>query len=119
MSAYSMTGRMNERYILIKTLRLTWCFSIRRIFSLSHAFSYIFLHIPNYVSDLVQPYAENVHNNNLSQQISNENLRLPYCNTVSYNKSCLPSTISLWNELPASTKTCPSVEAHTQILHII
>jgi hypothetical protein len=46
----------------------------------------------------------------LRQQISNENLRLPYCNTVSYNKSCWPSTISLWNELPASTKTCPSVE---------
>jgi hypothetical protein len=67
-------------------------------------------HIPNYLFDLVQPYAENVHNYNLRQQISNENLRLPYCNTVSYNKSCLPSTISLWNELPISTKTCPSVE---------
>jgi hypothetical protein len=67
-------------------------------------------HTPNYLSDLVQPYAENVHNYNLRQQISNENLRLPYCNTVSYNKSVLPSTISLWNELPASTKTCPSVE---------
>ena len=42
---------------------------------------------PNYLSDLVQPYAENVHNYKLRQQISNENLRFPYCNTVSYNKS--------------------------------
>jgi hypothetical protein len=25
-------------------------------------------------------------------------------------KVFLPSTISLWNELPASVKTCPSVE---------
>ena len=44
-------------------------------------------HTPNYLSDLVQPYTENVHNYNLRQQISNENLRLPYCNAVSYNKS--------------------------------
>ena len=72
---------------------------------------------PNYLSDLVQPYAENVHNYNLRQQISNENLRLPYCNTVSYNKSFLPSTISLWNELPASTKTCPSVETFKKKLN--
>ena len=44
-------------------------------------------HTPNYLSDIVQPYAENVHNYNLRQQISMENLRLPHCNTVSYNKS--------------------------------
>jgi hypothetical protein len=74
-------------------------------------------HTPNYLSDLVQPYAENVHNYNLCQQIYNENLRLPYCNTVSYNKSCLPSTISLWNEIPASTKTCPSVETSKKKLN--
>ena len=66
-----------------------------------------------------QPYAENVHNYNLRQQISNENLRLPYCNTVSYNKSCLPSTISLWNELPISTKTCPSVETFKKKKNIL
>ena len=45
-------------------------------------------HTPNYLPDHVQTYAENVHYYNLRQQISNENLRLPYCNTVSYNKSC-------------------------------
>jgi hypothetical protein len=28
-------------------------------------------HTPNYLSDLVQPYAGNVHNYNLHQQISN------------------------------------------------
>ena len=72
---------------------------------------------PNYLSDLVQPYAENVHNYNLRQQISNEKLRLPYCNTVSNNKSFLLSTISLWNELPAPTKTCPSVETFKQKLN--
>jgi hypothetical protein len=53
-----------------------------------------------------------------SIQYSFENLRLPYCNTVSYNKSCLPSTISLWNELPASTKTCPSVETFLPITYM-
>ena len=74
-------------------------------------------HAPNYLSDLVQAYAENVLNYNLRQQISNENLRLPYCNTVSYNKSCWPSTISLWNELPASTKTCLSVETFKKKLN--
>jgi hypothetical protein len=55
----------------------------------------------------------------LRQQISNENLWLPYCNTVSYNKSflILPSTISLWNELPASMKSCPSVETFKKKLN--
>ena len=33
-------------------------------------------HTPNYLPDLVQTYAENVHYYNLHQQISNENLRL-------------------------------------------
>jgi hypothetical protein len=56
-----------------------------------------------------QPYAENVHNYNLRQQISNENLRLPYCNTVSYNKSFLPSTISLWNELNENFSFCRNI----------
>ena len=74
-------------------------------------------HTPNYLSHLVQPYAENLHNYNLRQRISNENWRLPYCNTVCYNKSCLPSTINLWNELPASTKTCPSVETFKKKLN--
>jgi hypothetical protein len=32
-------------------------------------------HTPNYLPDLVQTYAENVHYYNLHQQISNENLR--------------------------------------------
>ena len=32
-------------------------------------------------------------------------------------KVFLPSTISLWNELPASTKTCPSVETFKKKLN--
>ena len=51
--------------------------------------------LQTYLSYLVQPYTENVHNYNLRHQISNVNLRLPYCNTVSYNKSFLLSTIDL------------------------
>jgi hypothetical protein len=33
-------------------------------------------HTPNYLSDLVQAYAEHVLNYSLRQQISNENLRI-------------------------------------------
>jgi hypothetical protein len=32
-------------------------------------------------------------------------------------KVFLPSTISLWNELPASAKTCPSVETFKKKLN--
>ena len=62
-------------------------------------------------TDLIRPFAENVHNYNLRQQISFNNFRLPHCNTVSYYKSFLPSTLRLWNELPTSIKSSPSVES--------
>jgi hypothetical protein len=83
---------MNERYILIKTLRLInfsksklyeelgWepLYKRREKLKLILMDKIINGHTPNYLSDLVQPYAENVHNYNLLQQISNENLQLEH-----------------------------------------
>ena len=57
---------------------------------------------------MIQPYTENIHDYNL-QQISGDNFRLPFCNTVSYSKSFIPCTLRLWNGLPASTKSSPSL----------
>ena len=37
---------------------------------------------PDYMYDMIQPYTENIHDYNL-QQISGDNFRLPFCNTVS------------------------------------
>ena len=59
--------------------------------------------------DMIQPYTENIHDYNLRQQISGDNFRLPFCNTVSYSKSFIPCTLRLWNGLPASTKSSPSL----------
>ena len=56
-----------------------------------------------------RPYTENIHNYNLRQQISGDNFRLPFCNTVSYSKSFIPCTLRLWNGLPASTNSSPSL----------
>ena len=39
--------------------------------------------------DMIQPYTENIHDYNL-QQISGDNVRLPFYNTVSYSKSFIP-----------------------------
>ena len=64
---------------------------------------------PNYMYDMIQPYTENIHDYNLRQQISGDNFRLPFCNTVSYSKSFIPCTLRLWNCLPASTKSSPSL----------
>ena len=58
---------------------------------------------------MIQPYTENIHDYNLRQQISGDNFRLPFCNTVSYSKSFIPCTLRLWNSLPASTKSSPSL----------
>ena len=66
-------------------------------------------HAPNYLYELFQPYEENVHSYNLRNQTSSDNLRIPFCNTISYEKSFVPSTIRLWNNLPSSTKSSPSV----------
>ena len=38
---------------------------------------------PDYMYDMIQPYTENIHDYNLRQQISGDNFRLPFCNTVS------------------------------------
>ena len=59
--------------------------------------------------DMIQPYTENIHDYNLRQQISGDNFRLPFCNTVSYSKSFIPCTLRLWNGLSASTKSSPSL----------
>jgi hypothetical protein len=37
---------------------------------------------PDYMYDMIQPYTENIHDYNLRQQISGDNFRLPFCNTV-------------------------------------
>jgi hypothetical protein len=59
--------------------------------------------------DMIEPYTENIHDYNLRQQISGDNFRLPFCNTVSNSKSFIPCTLRLWNVLPASTKSSPSL----------
>ena len=58
---------------------------------------------------MIQLYTENIHDYNLRQQISRDNFRLPFCNTVSYSKSFIPCTLRLWNGLPASTKSSSSL----------
>jgi hypothetical protein len=57
---------------------------------------------------MIQPYTENIHNYNL-QRISGDNFRLPFCNTVSCSNSFIPCMLRLWNGLPASTKSSPSL----------
>jgi hypothetical protein len=63
----------------------------------------------DYMYDMIQPYTENINDYNLRQQISGDNIRLPFCNTVSYSKGFIPCTLRLWNGLPASTTSSPSL----------
>jgi hypothetical protein len=36
----------------------------------------------DYMYDMIQPYTENINDYNLRQQISGDNIRLPFCNTI-------------------------------------
>ena len=65
---------------------------------------------PQYLHDIVQPFTVNIHNYNLRNAISESNFRIPFCNSVSYDKSFIPNTFKLWNNLPESIKTSPSIE---------
>lgn len=39
-----------------------------------------------------------------------QSLYLPYCRTIQYQHSYIPSSIRLWNRLPASVTSQPSLE---------
>ena len=57
---------------------------------------------PEYLFDIIHPFSENIHQYNLRQSVSTNNFRLPFCNTVSFNNSFIPSALRAWNSLPSS-----------------
>ncbi|MCG8048002.1 MAG: endonuclease/exonuclease/phosphatase family protein [Candidatus Thiodiazotropha taylori] len=57
--------------------------------------------VPSYISDLIPPFVRETSNYPLR---NNNNISVPYTRTEISNKSCIPSSISLWNSLDTSIR---------------
>ena len=64
--------------------------------------------VPSYVSDLIPPVIREVTNYPLRNQ---NNITTPFCRTEILRKSCIPSSISLWNSLDESMRNSPSLNS--------
>ena len=52
--------------------------------------------VPSYITDIIPPLVRETTNYPLRNQ---NNITVPFCRTELYRKSCIPSSISLWNNL--------------------
>ena len=64
--------------------------------------------VPSYISDLIPPVVRKTTNYPLRIQ---NNIAIPFCRTELFRKSCIPSSISLWNSLDESLRNSPSLES--------
>ena len=64
--------------------------------------------VPSYISDLIPPMIREVTNYPLRNQ---NNITTPFCRTEILRKSCIPSSISLWNSLDESMRNSPSLNS--------
>ena len=62
--------------------------------------------VPSYISDLIPPVVGETTNYPLWNQI---NIAIPFCSTELFRKSCIPSSISLWNSLDDSLRNSHSL----------
>ena len=70
---------------------------------------------PQYLSDLVPPQNQDIHNHSTRQKC---NIKQVKCRTDYYSNSFIPSTIKLWNELPDSIKQNPSLSNFKRYLNV-
>ena len=69
--------------------------------------------VPSYINDLFPPNVRERTNYNLRNR---EDLSVPYSRTEIMKKSCIPSSISLWNQLDWNLKNAPSLTAFKQTI---
>ena len=64
--------------------------------------------VPTYITDLIPPVIRETTNYPLRNQ---NNITTPYCRTELFKKSCIPSSISLWNSADDNLRNCPSIDS--------
>ncbi|MCG8095193.1 MAG: hypothetical protein JAZ17_16505 [Candidatus Thiodiazotropha endolucinida] len=69
--------------------------------------------VPPYITDLIPPLVREVSNYPLR---NSSNVTVPYTRTEISKKSCIPSSISLWNSLDDNVRSAGSVSAFKQQL---
>ena len=71
--------------------------------------------IPEYISDLIPHFVRDVTNYPLR---NNNNLTIPFTRTETSRKSCIPSSVSLWNSLDENTRNSSSLSCFKNNLRI-
>ena len=64
--------------------------------------------VPPYISDIIPPLVRETTDYPLRNQ---NNIAVPFCRTEISRKSCIPSSITLWNALDEETRNSPSVSS--------
>ena len=72
--------------------------------------------IPEYISDLIPPFVRDVTNSPLS---NNNSLTIPFTRTEISPKSCIPSSVNLWNSLDENTRNSSSLSCFKNNLRIV
>ena len=64
--------------------------------------------VPSYITDLIPPVVRETTNYPL---INQNNIATPYCRTELLRKSCIPSSIAMWNSLDDNLRNSPSLNS--------
>ena len=68
--------------------------------------------VPSYIQDLIPPLVSEISNYPLR---SNRNISVPFNRTNISQKSCIPSSIRLWNSLEDDLKNLSALQAFKNI----
>ena len=64
--------------------------------------------VPSYIIDIIPPLVRETTNYPLRNQ---NNITVPFCRTDLYRKSCIPSSITLWNNLDENLRNSSSLSS--------
>ena len=106
----SLGRRTKERWSLSETLP-TYLLSLserRKQQKLNFMFKVHQGQVPNYISDLIPPLVRDVSNYPLRNM---HNYSIPFARTEMFKKSCIPSSISLWNAADNTLKDSNSLQS--------
>ncbi|MCG8046320.1 MAG: reverse transcriptase domain-containing protein [Candidatus Thiodiazotropha endolucinida] len=69
--------------------------------------------VPSYISELIPPTVSEVSRYNLRDS---SNITVPFTRTATFKRSCIPSSIALWNNLDPSTRMKPTLSSFNYAL---
>ena len=83
----------------------------------NHKFCFMYKSVngqwPSYITDIIPPLVRETTNYPLRNQ---NNITVPFCRTELYRKSCIPSSVSLWNNLDENLRNSSSLSSFKDAL---